>query len=230
MGKRHLILCVLITILIIASGCAKRIPISYDQAKPNALVKIQKFSGQSCSGVIQKKEVDYLVLKESKYDNHPTKINRNEIASISGRDFVYDGTGEIISEWEIEENRENNNLLLYTIGGVGLSFGASFFIGSLINRNADDVDEGKQLMWGTTVVGTATGTYLFAKAGRKRDRLLAIEELREQRFKLAKERYDSQKMKSDSIRKELEKEKAERAKQQEELKRLKEKAKKTKKK
>jgi hypothetical protein len=221
---------VLITILVIASGCAKRIPISYDQAKPNALVKIQTFSGQSCSGVIQKKEANYLVLKESKYDNHPTKINRDEIASISGRDFVHDGTGEIISEWEIEENRENKNLLLYTIGGVGLSFGASFFIGSLINRNADDADEGKRLMWGTTIVGTATGTYLFAKAGRKRDRLLAIEELREQRFKLAKERYDSQKIKSDSIRKELEKEKAERAKQQEELKRLKEKAQKKKKK
>ena len=230
MGKRHLILCVLLISLVIASGCAKRIPINYDQVQPNALVKIQTFSGQSCSGVIQKKEADFLLLKENKYSDHSTKINRGSIASISGRDFVYDGSGDIISEWEIKENRENKNLLLYTIGGAGLSFGASFFIGSLLHRNSDDIDEGNRLMWGTAALGTVTGTYLFAKAGRRRDRLVSIEKIREQRFRLAKEKYNSQKKKSDLIRIELEKEKAEQAKQQEELQRLKEQAQKAKKK
>jgi len=230
MGKRHLILYLLLSYLFIANGCAKRIAISYDQAQPNALVKIQTFSGQSCSGVIQKKEVEYLVLTESKYDNHPIKINRNDIASITGRNFVYDGRGEIISEWEIQETKKNRNFLLYTVGGVGLSFGASFFIGSLINRNTDDSEKGTNLMWGTTALGTAAGSYLFARSGKKRDRFLAIEEIREQRYKLAKKKFDSQKLKHDSIQKELENEKAARARQQEELKRLKEKAEKKKKK
>ncbi|UCE05975.1 MAG: hypothetical protein JSW07_20690 [bacterium] len=230
MRVQHLILCSLIGSLLITFGCAKRIPIHYDQIQPNALVKIQTFSGQTCNGVVQQKKIDYLLLKESRHENHLTKINRKEIATISGSEFVYDGRGDIISEWEIQQNQGNKNFLLYTVGGAGLCFGASFFIGSLLHRNLDDHEKGNKVMWATTAIGTAAGSYLFAKSGKKRDRILAIEELREQRFKFVKEQIETQKQKNKSIQQELEKERAERIKQEEELKRLKEKIKKNKKK
>jgi hypothetical protein len=228
MGIRHLILYFLFGSLLIAVGCAKRIPISYDEIKPNALVKIQTFSGQTCNGVIQEKKIDHLLLKMSKHDNQLTKIRRDEIASISGCEFVYDGLGEIISEWEIQETKNNKNLLLYTIGGAGLSFGTSFFIGSLIHRNMDDTEKGSKMLWGTTAVGTAAGTYLFARTGKKRDRALAIEKIREDRFKTARKQVEVQQKKHDSIQQQLEKEKAEREKQEKELKHLQEQIKKKK--
>ncbi len=230
MEARHLILCFLLSSLLITVGCAKRIPISYDQAQPNALVKIQTYSGQIIHGAIQKKQTDYLLIKENKFQNQLTRIKREDIASISSREFVYDGQGEIISEWEIQEKQRNKNLLLYSVGGAGLCFGTSFFIGSLIHRNLDDSDQGRNIMWATTALGTAAGTYLFAKSGRKRDRILAIEEIREQRFKFAKDHFEAQKQKHKSIQHELEKEKAEQAKRREELKQLQEKIKKNKKK
>ena len=229
MEKRHLILWVLTSFFVIAAGCAKRIPMSYDQAQPDALVIVKTLSGQSCKGVIQKKEADYLVIKEIKY-NSLIRINRNEIASISAHNLEYDGTGKVISEQEIQETKRNKNLFLYTVGGMGLSFGASFFIGSLVHRSTDDTEQANRLMWGTTALGTVAGTYLFAKSGRNRDRILAVETIREQRFNLARKKYDSQKMKSSAIRQQLEKEKAERQRQQEELNRLKQRAKKNKKK
>jgi hypothetical protein len=225
---RHLILYFLLVSLLITFGCAKRIAISYDEIKPNALVKIQTLSGQTCNGVIQEKKVDHLLLKMNQHDNHLTKIKRDEIASITGREFVYDGLGDVISEWDIQATKNNKNLLLYTIGGAGLSFGMSFFIGSLIHRNMDDTKKGSQMLWGTTAVGTAVGTYLFARTGNKRDRYLAIEKIREERFEAARNQVKDQKKKHDSIQQQLEKEKAEREKQEQELQLLKEQVKKKK--
>lgn len=229
MRIRQLILYLLVISLITTVGCAKRITINYDEAQPNALVKIKTFSGQTCHGVIQEKKTDFLLLKANRLDNHLTKIKREEIASITGHDFVFDGQGEIISEWEIQENQKSKNFFLYTIGGAGLSFGASFFIGSLIHRSIDDTERGNKLLWGTTALGTSAFTYLFAKNGKKRDRLFAIENIREQRFKSTKEQFEDQKKKRDAIRQQLEKEKAEQAKQQQELKQLQEKIKEEKK-
>ncbi len=230
MRSRHLILYFLIGSLLISFGCAKRILINYDEIKPNALVKIHTFSGQTCDGVIQEKQIDHLRLKVNRNDNHLKTIKREEIASITGREFVYDGMGEIISEWEIQENQGNKNFLLYTIGGAGLSFGASFFIGSLIHRSLDDAGNGGKILWGTTALGTAAGTYLFAKTGKKRDRYFSIEQIREERFKAARNQIDDQKKKRGSIQQQLEKEKAEREKQQQQLKLLQEKIKTKKKK
>jgi len=230
MGIRHLILYLSFGSLLISVGCSKRIFISYDAIKPNAWVKIETVSGQTCDGVIQEKKFDHLLLKINRHASQLTKINREDIASISGREFVYDGLGAIISEWEIEKNKNNKNLLLYTIGGAGLSFGASFFIGSLIHRNVADTEQGSKILWGTTAAGMAAGTYLFAKTGKKRDRWLAIEKIREERFNAAKNQFDDRKKKHDLVQQQLEKEKADREKQEQELKLLQEKVKNNKKK
>lgn len=222
MRVRHQILYFLIVLGFISSGCAKRILFSYDEIKPNTILKIQTASGQRWNGLVQNKSSDHLLLKQNRLDNNFVKINRSDIIRITGREPVYDDLGEVISEWEIHDQRNNKNLALYSIGGLALSFGASFFIGSLVNRSIEDADRGQQLLWGTTAAGTAIGTYLFARLGRNKDRQIAIEKIRDQRFAAAKGKYEDRKKKHELIRQQLEKEKAEQERQARELKLLQE--------
>ena len=107
--------------------------------------------------------------------------------------------------------------MLYTIGGGGLSFGASFFIGSVLSRRFDDADQGRTAMWTTAAAGTVLGTILFAKAGAKHDRYIAIEKIREQRIELAKKQAKQERLKRMELQEELKKMKAERKKQDEEI-------------
>ncbi|OQX83023.1 hypothetical protein B6D60_11185 [candidate division KSB1 bacterium 4484_87] len=130
-------------------------------------------------------------------------------------------------QWRLQWERKNT--YLYTVGGMGLSFGLSFFIGSLINRGMDDVDQGKTAMWITTGVGTAIGTFLFAKVGAKKDRAVAIDKIRKERYELAKKKAEEERLKRKKIVDEIERLRQERKKQDEELKRLMEEKKKKKK-
>lgn len=222
MRLRHHILYFLIAFFLSSTGCAKRIQFSYDEIKPNAILKIQTASGQSWNGLIQNKSSDHLLLKQNRFDHRYVKINRSDITRITGPKLVLDDLGEVISEWEIQDRQSNKNLVLYTIGGVGLSFGISLFIGSLVNRNIEDADRGQQLLWGTTALGTAVGGYFFASLGKNKDRMVAIEKIRDQRYAEARSKYEERKKKQDLIRQQLEKEKAEQERQAQELKQLQE--------
>ncbi len=229
MRDRQLILCLLIGSLLITMGCAKRVILSYDQAPPMAMVKIGTVSGQTFNGTIEEKNSESLFLRTKKNTRSLTRVNRDEIVWISGGEVVYDGAGKIIPESEIQEYKQNKNFLIYTLGGAGLSFGTSFFIGSLIHRGMDDDANGRKVMWATTAVGTTVGTFLFAKSGKRRDRTVAIESIREQRFNLVKEQFENQKKKRSDVKNALEKEKSEHAKKQAELERLKKEVEKNKK-
>ena len=230
MRDRQLILCLLIGSLLITVGCAKRVILSYDQAPPMAMVEIGTVSGHTYNGTIEEKNPEALFLRTKKNTRSLTRVNRDEIVWISGGEVVYDGAGKIIPEREIQDNKKNMNFLIYTIGGVGLSFGASFFIGSLMHRGMDNEANGRKVMWSATALGTMVGTFLFARSGKNRDRTVAIESIREQRFNLVKEQFENQKRKRSDVKNALEKEKSEHAKKQAELERLKEEIEKKKKK
>ncbi|MDZ7265290.1 MAG: hypothetical protein ONB16_11950 [candidate division KSB1 bacterium] len=229
MHERHLILYLVIGIMVGLTACAKRIPLSYDQVQPNAMVKIVTSNGQTYRGLVHEKHYDYLSLKLQPNEPMVSKINRDDIETIAAKPFVTDASGGIISDWEIARRQRSKNFYIYTAGGAALSFGTSFFIGSLINRSMDDPKQGEKAMWVTTGIGSAVGTYLFSRAGRQRDRSIAIEEIRDQRIQMAKERLETEQSKRKQVRTELEKEKQERARQEAEIERLKEQIKKSKK-
>ena len=92
---------------------------------------------------------------------------------------MVDEAGKPVTKAEIEQRRSNKNFWLFTIGGGALSFGASFFAGALVDRNASDDDH--KALWIVTGVGTVIGTALFAHSGRVRDFNLAVEEVKETR-------------------------------------------------
>ncbi len=222
MGQNLIKILAGICLIIFSNGCANRVMLNFNEVKPNSLVQIKTVKGNSCQGIVQTKNTSYLIMQLEKQSENLTRIERQEIATIIGqKDYPLDAQGQVISEWEIEPRKRNNNLLLYTIGGGGLSFGASFFIGSLLNRRSEDVDQGKRIMWSTAGIGTIAGTILFARAGAQRDRLLAIEKIREERLEIAKKQAEQDRLKRLKIQKELQQIKAERQKQDEEISRLK---------
>ncbi|NOZ62813.1 MAG: hypothetical protein GXO74_14165 [Calditrichaeota bacterium] len=232
MAKKTAIWGNIVILLAFFAGCAKRIPISYDQAQPQALVKIQTVTGKSVTGIVRANKPSFVILQTKKDRKRSlVKINHDEIAAIQGEnEYDRDALGKIISPWEIEQRTGSKNTWLYTAGGLGLSFGISFFIGSLINRGMDNVDQGETAMWTATGAGTALGTFLFAKAGAKKDRKIAVDKIRKERYEIAQKKAEEEKLKRKKILDEIERLKRERLKQDAEMKRLLEKSKRKKKK
>jgi hypothetical protein len=130
---------------------------------------------------------------------------------------VYDEAGVPISEQEIQREKKSTNLALYAIGGGALSFGLSFFLGSLASRASDD---DKAILWGSTAAGATIGTVIFAKLGANRDRLMAIERIKDRRQKRASEELESERQRRARIEAEKRALEAERIRQEEERRRL----------
>jgi len=207
--------------ILLLAGCAKRIPVAYDEVEKDALVNLKTVSGQSVTGIVKSKQPTMLIVQYDRNKSSLQKINRNEIVDITAKPFTRDYQNKVISEWEIEDNQGSRNTWLYTIGGIGLSFGASFFIGSLLHRSMSESDSRDAALWGTTAAGTALGTYMFTKAGKNKDRNVAIAEIRENRYQVAKKEMELEKRKHERIQKELQGMKAARDKQNSEIERLK---------
>ena len=79
------------------------------------------------------------------------------------------------------------------------------------------------MIWGTTAAGTAVGTFLFTRAGIKKDRAIAIDKIKEKRAKAFEGELDSNKTQRENLQKEINRIKREREKQQEEIEALKKK-------
>ena len=226
-------ICVLmaVSLLWLVIGCAKRITISYNNIEPSTVIKIKTKTGKTCEGLVYKKSPSFLVLQSQQKNKKLTKLMRGVIDDVSTHsNYVYDAENKIISEKEIEKTKKNTNFLLYTFGGAGLSFGTSFFAGSLLKRSINESNNGEKAMWATTIVGTTIGTLLFSRAGSKRDRSIAIEKIREHRYELAKKRAEDEKLKRKKVLTELNRIKQERKKQEEEIRQLQNKVNKNKKK
>lgn len=221
---------VIVTLVMIQSNCAKRIPITYNELKNNLFVDVNTKSGSSYKGIITKKNNNFIVVQTDENSRSLNKIAKNNINSIKYKPPVLDDKKRIISEFEISRYQDNKNTLFYTIGGTGLSFGTSFFIGSLLHRSISDSEAKNIALWSTTGIGTVLGTSWFFHKGKLKDRNDSIMTIRELRYKKAKNQITKQKIKKDKVQEEMEKIKAERSKQNKELEELKEKLNKQKKK
>ncbi|MFQ5824031.1 MAG: hypothetical protein ACE5JB_08255 [bacterium] len=140
---------------------------------------------------------------------------------------VYDEARRPITEHEIQQHQSNKNFVLYTLGGGAVSFGVSFFLGTLIERSVNDSNDDLAL-WSTTGAGTLIGTILFAKHGKNRDRNQAIEIIKEERRKEAAKELTNKKRKRQKLEEDLKALEKIRQQQEVEKKRLLEKIKKSK--
>ena len=134
------------------------------------------------------------------------------ISGCASRLPLRDDSGEPIPPKAVQAKKSNSNLVLYTLGGGALSFGASFFLGSVVDRATNN--ETNTALWVTAGIGTAIGIAYFAHAGKTRDHNLAVLAAREDRKtniaqKLTTEKERQQKIEQEKRRLLLEREKQE---------------------
>jgi len=220
MSTKGFVVCTLFS-LTIYFGCAKRVVLNFDDVHTNEVIKVKMVSGKSQDGLVKAKNKSAMMLQPVQDDPGLIKIERDQIDYITANPPVFDDKHEVISEWEIHDRIDHDNRLLYTIGGAGLSFGASFFLGSLMHRNLSDSDNRDEILWGITGAGTILGTWLFRHAGVNKDREIAIDQIREERYNEAKAAMQLELQKQQEVKDELDKLKLNRKKQDEEIKRLK---------
>jgi len=170
MKNRNILILGLVIILML-TGCAKRIPVTYQEVEQTNFVEITLLNGSKIVGSVQKVEPHQIIVLEK--DQRMTPVVKTSIRSIKRNPPVYDDFGNGISEDEIASVKTNKNATIYGIGGGALCMGASFFLGSMAANSMDE--NGGVALAASTAVGGGLGTYLFVKAGKAKDRKDAIE-------------------------------------------------------
>ncbi len=163
---------ILISLVLFLFSCTSYRMTSYEQVEATNYLEITKFSGEKITGtVIDAKPHQIIILLD---DESRRAVTRSSIRSIKQKEPVYDEFGRGISEPEIAAIKTRKNRTVYGIGGGILSFGASFFLGSLFGEDGNTVAV-------TTAAGGVLGTYLFIHAGSRKDRKDAITKIRDLR-------------------------------------------------
>jgi hypothetical protein len=207
----------LVTSVGLVAGCAKRIPLPYEEVQQGSQVWVRTVENRRHMGVVTDRRPDRFVLRSA--DGRFDTLLVADVATIEARPQAYDETGRLITEREIDSVQTHRNLLLYSVGGTALSFGTSFYLGSFLRRH---VNTGQDLaQWGVTGLGTAVGLAVFAQAGDRRDRMLAIEAIRDHRKELAAKEVQRQRSRREQLEEELQQLREQQRKEQEELERLK---------
>ncbi len=135
-------------------------------------------------------------------------------SACASRMAMVDDRGQAITKPEVAAKKSNKNFWLYTLGGGALSFGASFFVGSMVERNAES--KSRTALWAITGAGTVLGTVLFAKTGGVRDFNQALETVKDERQGVLTKDIETEKQKQDRIAGERKKLEDERKKQESE--------------
>lgn len=124
-------------------------------------------------------------------------------SACASRMALVDEKSQPITPAEVAAKKTNKNFALYTIGGGALSFGASFFIGSMIHRSTNSDD--RTALWAVTGAGTVIGTALFAHNGKVRDFNQAVEAVKDSRQEGIHENITKEKQKQDTLAEERKK-------------------------
>lgn len=187
----------------LCTGCAKRALVNYEQVEAANYVEVTLVSGEKVEGSASKIEPHQLTIQ--KKNRELRVIPKSSVRAIKRKPPITDDFGMGISEEEIQSKQTSRHTLIYGIGGGALSVGASFFIGSLIANSSES--SGGTALAASTAAGGGLGTYLFVRAGKKKDRKEAIERIREQR-RTTEIKTDPNKEKTqDALQKQLEDEK-----------------------
>lgn len=213
MRMRTLITCVLL-ISIFTIGCGNRSTVNYNSVEDTNYVYLKLLTGKSVEGSVLKSEPHQLTLKTK--DGSTKNIMKSNIKAVKRKPPVKDDYGKGISEDEIKARQENKNTMVYGIGGGLMSFGASFFAGSMIGNSMDD---GSSIIAATTVAGGGLGTLLFVNAGKAKDRQEAIESIQDERRMVSIKKGKTQKSDTE-VKDELSEEKAKQEKLRQEREKL----------
>ncbi|MBN1349908.1 hypothetical protein JXJ21_10895 [candidate division KSB1 bacterium] len=215
---RGVFICLVVAGLALVAGCTKKIPVSYNKLDEGYFVHIETLSGKQIKGDLIRKDEHHLVI-ETESSPTPVAVERKEIVHIQCNSPEYDEKNQLISDKEIRSTKRNKNLVLFTVGGGLISFGAGFFLTANILHQMDK-DAAGTALWGPTAGTTALGATLFGIQGYKIDKRHAIELIKEKRKENALRARQQNKNKQSQINQEMQRLKQEREKQNEEINKL----------
>ncbi len=176
--RRHMRLRLILPVVAgaLLNGCSHYPLIRFEQAEKTDFVTARLATGKTVRGSVVKADPFQLSILQK--DRQTVTVQRDAVLLLRRRPPVTDEFGKGISEEEIVRAMKSKNAVVYGLGGGALSFGFSFFAGSMIGRSSQN---GTALLAGTTAAGTLAGTLLFIRAGKARDRKESIESIRLER-------------------------------------------------
>jgi hypothetical protein len=163
-------------VLVFCSSCSHYTAVDYREVEKTNTVALKQDTGSSIKGTVFKVEPHQIVLLDR--NRQTVAVPKSTIVSIRRKKPVLDDFGKGISEDEIGQRKTGKNTTLYGIGGGMLSFGISFFVGSMIGNSAN---QGASVMASTSACGTVLGTAWFLHAGKNKDRKTAIQLIKTER-------------------------------------------------
>lgn len=140
----------------------------------NQSVTIKTDNGENISGVVCLADSHAVIILDR--SGQQTGVLLSNIVSATGPHPVFDNTGELVSEAEIDSFRTDTNLKIYTIIGGIFSGGLGFLSGRLTSQTIGKSKNHLPDYLGTTA-GLTLGGVLFAATGIRKDRELAIEQV-----------------------------------------------------
>jgi hypothetical protein len=161
---------------LLLSGCSHYSVIRFEEAESTNFVRAHLATGRTIQGSVVK--ADPFLLSILQKDRRIVPVQRDAVLVLLRKPPVADEFGKGISEEEITQARKKKNTFVYGFGGGALSFGFSFFAGSMLGHASRN---GTGLLAGTALTGTIAGTLLFLRAGRAQDRKEAIASIRSER-------------------------------------------------
>ncbi len=215
MGKRSVSWFALLALFAAASGCTHWSAVTPEEVKAKETVQVILRSGISVQGEALVNNGSYLLVRDQ--SGRAYRLSKEDIVALKRKAAVYDAGGSPISEREIAARKGHRQLFLHALGGTALSFGLSFYAGSMLQRGLQEDQTDNTVRIATTVIGTTVGGIYFAFKGDKRDRQLAIQEIQQERLSATAEELEAEKARKAQVEAELERLRQEQEAQEREL-------------
>ena len=200
-------------------GCSShQVVLNRDTLVKGQKVQITLNNGNKVNGTVRKIDDENLYITDK--TDKTWKANKSGISLVKGPEPVFDNQKRLVTEDEISEAKKSSNTKLYLISGSALSLGASFFLSSMVSRNADE-DSKDAIIYSGSAIGTLFGGYFFTKMGMKKDREKAINDIISARASDPSHGLSEEKLKRLEVDEEIKRLKEERMRQNAELEALK---------
>ncbi len=192
-----------VVLLSALNGCAHWRPVTREELQPKETVQLTLRSGNKVTGEVIAIDASQLVVQDEA--GRAYRIMAADISDLKRKDGAYDDSGAPISEREIAATKKHRQLFLYSLGGTALSFGVSFYLGSMAKRGLQEHQTDNTLTVATTAAGTALGAIFFALKGDRKDRQYAIQQLMAERRRASEAELEAERARKARIEAELEK-------------------------
>ncbi len=154
-------------------NCSSSRFLNVDNVKTNQSVRVFLKTGEAREGIVVRQDETKLTIVDSK-DHEPIEIQRNEIRQVELSTSNFDYDGYPISNAEIAKYKSSRNTWGYAVGGAAIGAAVGLAIATPIWLANDNPPP----LFGAGL-GLIVGSIYFGSRGIKKDREVALQQVRE---------------------------------------------------